>query len=60
MLALAVRHTLTVLEERNRLETERATLLRGAGTPPIAEAELLRASTSQAELKPEELLRSLS
>src|SRR5205807_1857646 len=53
----AANRALITLEERRRLETERATLLRGAGTPGIAEEELLRASISQADGAPEELLR---
>ncbi len=48
---------LVFLEERKRRETERATLLRGAGTPAISNAELLRAATGRDEARPEQLLR---
>ena len=58
-LADAANRTLTSLEERKRRETERGTLLRGAGLPAIAEGELLRAATSQAESRPEQLLRPI-
>jgi hypothetical protein len=48
---------LGVLEERKRRETERATLLRGAEQPAIADGELLRPSIKYAEIQPEQLLR---
>ena len=57
--AVATR-TLAVLEERQRSETERGTLLRGAAQPAIADAELLRASTAHTESRPEQLLRPTS
>lgn len=50
---------LAALEERQRTETERATLLRGAEQPVISNTELLRASIAQTESKPEQLLRPI-
>ena len=58
--ALAAGRTLAVLKERKRRETERGTLLRGAGTPPISESGLLRAATNLAENEPEQLLRPVN
>ncbi len=55
--AAASAHALAAIEERHRRETERATLLRGAGQPAVSEAELLRAASGKAEAKPEQLLR---
>lgn len=54
-LVLAER-VLGVLEERQRQETERGVLLRGAEQPVSDPAELLRAA-AQTESKPEQLLR---
>lgn len=54
----AANRTLAVLEERQRRETERATLLRGTVSPVIGEGELLRAVATSADTKQEELLRA--
>ncbi len=50
---------LVVLEERKRQETERGTLLRGAGQPAVSDGELLRAASGKEECKTLELLRPL-